>query len=158
MHAPVAGMTMQCSEISQVLATTLLKIEPNIDVINFDTKISQFTFNKKSSVSEVLRSNFQGGGTDCSLPLLFAKYAHDQQKIKYDAIIIFTDNETWAGKKHGLEYYNEYVRKVNPNLKVVEVCLQANSYSQFPPEYKNVLRVVGFDSSVIEVINKFIGE
>jgi 60 kDa SS-A/Ro ribonucleoprotein len=152
MKNSVSGMSMSASEIAQVLGVTILKTEPNAEMYNFDTKISTSRFGKRSSIDEVLRYAPAGGGTDCALAF---QQALDLKK-KLDAIIILTDNETWAGKKHGLVLLNEYRRKYNKDVKVIEIALVSNPYSQFPSDEKNLLRVVGFDNSVIDLINKFI--
>lgn len=154
MSSPVSGMNMSASEVAQVLAVTMLKTEPNAELINFDTQVSVPRFNRKSSIQEVLRYNPNGGGTDCSLPLKYAL----ENKLKLDTIIILTDNETWAGNVHGKQALDKYRKTINPAVKVVEIALVSNPYTQFPQDDKNILRVVGFDSTVIDLINKFIGE
>ena len=34
------------------------------------------------------------GGTDCAQPMLYAK----RKKLAVDVFIVYTDNETWAGR------------------------------------------------------------
>lgn len=152
MSASVGGMTMSASQIAQVLGVTILKSEPNAELYNFDTQVYQSNFGRRSSIDEVIKFTPRGGGTDCALAFKTAI----RLKRKYDAIIILTDNETWAGQRHGLELLNEYRRKYNKDVKVIEIALASNPYSQLPQDDKNVLRVVGFDNSVIDLINKFI--
>jgi hypothetical protein len=41
-------------------------------------------------------------------------------------------------------------------VKVVELAMVANPTTNLPVDEKNVLRVVGFDASVMEVINTFL--
>lgn len=46
------------------------------------------------------------GGTDCALPMIYAK----QKKLKIDVFIVYTDSETWFGKIHPTEALKQYRR------------------------------------------------
>ena len=46
------------------------------------------------------------GGTDCALPMIYAK----QKKLKIDIFIVYTDSETWFGKIHPTEALKQYRR------------------------------------------------
>lgn len=152
MSSRVNGMQMSAAQIGNVLATTILKVEDEAEMIWFDTSVHAPKIGRRSSIDEVLKQSTPGGGTDCALAFAHAL----QTKIKYDAIIILTDNETWAGRTHGAQLLDQYRRTVNKNVKVIEVAMVANPYSQFPQDDKNLLRVVGFDASVVDVINSYL--
>ena len=55
------------------------------------------------------------GGTDCALPMIYAK----QKKLKIDVFIVYTDSETWFGKIHPTEALKNY-RKV---LLLLCICM-----------------------------------
>jgi 60 kDa SS-A/Ro ribonucleoprotein len=150
MNSRVAGTQINASNLGALLSATILRTEPNSEVMAFDTQIKKVDFGARTDLNAILRANFQGGGTDCSLPFEYAL----QTKNKYDAIIIFTDSETWAGQSHALDLIKKY-RKINPNVKVIEVAMVANPHTLLP-EDPNFLRIVGFDASVMSVINTFI--
>ncbi len=152
MQSNVNGMAMSASQVANVLAVTILKSEKNAELVWFDTEIQKPTIGRRSSLDEVINKSPHGGGTDCAQAL---KYALDN-KTSYDAILILTDNETWAGPRHGQQILDEYRRKVNPAVKVVEVAMVSNPSSNLPNDDKNLLRVVGFDASVVDVINGFL--
>jgi 60 kDa SS-A/Ro ribonucleoprotein len=152
MSSPVNGMAMTAAQISNVLALTILKSEPNAELVWFDTDIQQPTFGRRTTLEQAIRETPCGGGTDCAQPLHYAL----NRKAHYDAIIILTDNETWAGRSHGEEVIEKYRKQVNPEVKVVEVAMVSNPYTNLPQDDKNLLRVVGFDSSVVDVINTFL--
>jgi 60 kDa SS-A/Ro ribonucleoprotein len=145
-------MALSCAQIAQVLAVTILKSEKSAELVWFDTAIQKPTIGRRSSIDEVLKNAPHGGGTDCAQPLVHALAT----KTKYDAIIILTDNETWAGPAHSLEVLNKYRRTVNRDVKVIEVAITATGASSYPNDDKNLLRVVGFDASVVDVINAFL--
>lgn len=152
MNTSVGGMQLQASQIGNLLAYTLLRSEPNAEVVLFDTELRPLPYGRRHSLDQVLKMSFGGGGTDCAQPILHAL----RTKNKYDAIVILTDSETWAGTIHGAEALVEYRRKVNPNVKVIEVAMTATPSTTFPSNDKNLLRVVGFDASVIDVINSYL--
>lgn len=154
MNAPVNNMQMSASQIANVLAVTILKSEKNAEMVWFDTNLQTPTFGRRSSIDEVLRNSPHGGGTDCAQPIVYA--ANNLES--YDAIIILTDSETWAGPRHGFEVLASYRKNVNRDVKVIEVALTATGHSMMPSDDKNLLRVVGFDASVIPVIDAFLAK
>lgn len=153
MESPnIANMALSPREAAAALLLTTVNVEPNVEVLLFDTDIKRAKLNKHTSLEEVLNALPKGGGTDCSLPI---RYALDN-KVKADCIQIFTDSETWAGKQHAIQALNEYKNKINKDVKVVEVGMVANKNSLFESNKDpNVMHVVGFDASVPIVINKF---
>lgn len=152
MRSPVGGMQMTASQIANILAVTILKAEKNSELVWFDTQLQKPTIGRRSSIDEVLRKSPNGGGTDCAQPLIHAANTLNS----YDAIIILTDSETWAGNQHALDVLNSYRRNVNKDVKVIEVALVANPHSIMPGDDANLLRVVGFDASVVSLINKYL--
>jgi 60 kDa SS-A/Ro ribonucleoprotein len=128
------------------------KTEPNSELIWFDTQGYKPNFGARTSFEDIAAKTPAGGGTDCSIPFNYAL----TNKIKYDAFVIYTDNETWAGNKHALTYLNEYRKKINPDVKVIEVAMASNPHTQLPRDDKNILRIVGFDGSINNVINNFL--
>lgn len=152
MNCAVGGMQLTAAQISNVLAVTMLKSEKNAELVWFDTSLQPATFGCRTSIDEVIKKSPSGGGTDCSQPFVHAANTLN----KYDAIIILTDNETWAGNKHGIEVLNSYRKNVNKDVKVVEIALASNPHSTMPGDDPNLLRIVGFDGSVTSLVNEFI--
>jgi 60 kDa SS-A/Ro ribonucleoprotein len=138
-------------DVSAALSMSIMRSEPNAELMWFDTQVMIPKIGRRNSLDEILRATPNGGGTNCSLAIKYALHT----KNKYDAIVILTDNETWAGKSHASQELDLY-RKINPNVKVIEIGMAANSISNYGIEDKNVLRVAGFDSTVAEVLNKFV--
>lgn len=152
MQKNVNGMQLTAMQIANVLGLTLIKSEKNAELVCFDTGIVKPTFGRRNSLDSVINMEAEGNGTDCAQPFVHAL----KTKTKYDAIIILTDNETWAGNRHGLELLNEYRKDINKNVKVIELAMVATPNTTLPVDDKNVLRVVGFDASVTEVINSYL--
>ena len=148
----VAKMQMTCAQVANVLALTILKSEKNAELVWFDTGLVKCNMGRRNSVDEAIRLTPRGGGTDCAQPLIHAANTLNH----YDAIIILTDSETWAGNRHAADVLTSYRKNVNRDVKVIEVALAANSSSVLPPDDPNLLRVVGFDGSVTEIINEYL--
>lgn len=152
MRSPASGTNMLCTEASAAMGLTNLKQIVDSEFVLFDTALYQSNLGSRHSYDEALRAvNKGGGGTDCSLPF---QYALKHKKF-FDVIVIYTDSETWAGRTHGKTLLDEYRRTVNPNCKVIEVALQYNEFTGYPVEDTRILRTVGFDANLPEIINKF---
>jgi 60 kDa SS-A/Ro ribonucleoprotein len=152
MNTEVGGTSFTATQLGAVLALTTLKTEPNAELIAFDTQLQQIALGKRTAITDAMKAVTHGGGTDCSIPIQYAL----QTKRKFDAIVILTDSETYAGGRHSIDLLNEYRRTINKNVKVIEVAMVANGVTNFPQNDANILRVVGFDASVNEIIAKFI--
>lgn len=150
--AQVAKMQMTCAQVANVLALTILKSEKNAELVWFDTGLVKCNMGRRNSVDEAISMTPRGGGTDCAQPLIHAANTLNH----YDAIIILTDNETWVGQRHAADVLASYRKNVNRDVRVIEVALAANSSSVLPPDDPNLLRVVGFDGSVTEIINEYL--
>jgi 60 kDa SS-A/Ro ribonucleoprotein len=152
MRSPASGTNMLCTEASAALGLTNLKQIVDSEFVLFDTSLYASGLGSRHSYDEALKAvNKGGGGTDCSLPFQYAL----GKKKQFDVIVIYTDSETWAGRQHGKTLLDEYRRTISPNCKVIEVALQHNSFTGYPAEDTRVLRTVGFDANLPQIINKF---
>lgn len=107
---------------------------------------------KRRLIDNVREARSYGfGGTDCSLPMLYAM----QKKISVDCFIVYTDSETWAGKMHPKQALDQYRQKMGINAKMIVVGLESNKFSIADPKDSGMLDVVGFDTSVPAVISTF---
>ncbi|RMD77424.1 TROVE domain-containing protein [Candidatus Dojkabacteria bacterium] len=141
-------------EAAALLAWVLLRLERNadIEVIGVSTRISHPSINSDSKMGYVMEEimRYAGGGTDLSLPF---RHALNVKKY-YDAIVVLTDNETWHGP-HPYQLLDYYKNSINKNVKTILVDMVPNSYTIVPLD-KNNLNIVGFDSSMFDIIRKFI--
>lgn len=154
MSARVGNMALSAKEVAAALSLTMVKTEPNVDLIWFDTNVYQPTVGKRTDYNTLLSHTPNGGGTDCSLAF---KYAIELKKdVKYDTIVVLTDNETWAGGRHTSQVFDDY-KKINPNVKAICVGMTATQYAVLDNDY-NVLHVAGFDGSIPKFINDFIND
>jgi 60 kDa SS-A/Ro ribonucleoprotein len=98
--------------------------------------------------------NLDFGGTDCSLPMKYAL----KNNLKFDAFVVYTDSETWAGGSHPVESLRDYREKTGIPAKLIVVGMEANDFTIADPDDAGMLDVVGFDTTAPSVISDFIRE
>lgn len=92
------------------------------------------------------------GGTDCSLPMVWAR-EHGKQ---FDTFVIYTDNETWAGRHgHPHEVLRDYRRTSGIAAKMIVVGMASTGFTIADPADKGMLDVAGFDADTPSVISGF---
>jgi 60 kDa SS-A/Ro ribonucleoprotein len=98
-------------------------------------------------------AHFPWGGTDCALPMLYAK----AKKLKFDAFVVITDNETWAGSVKPDQALRDY-RKASgiTDAKLAVLGTSATSFSIADPKDRNMLDFVGFDSAAPQLLSEFL--
>jgi 60 kDa SS-A/Ro ribonucleoprotein len=96
-------------------------------------------------------SNLPFGGTDCSLPML---YALDRER-EIDAFLIFTDSETWAGNVHPVQALADYRRASGIDARLIVVAMVSNGFSIADPNDPGTLDIVGFDTAMPQLISDF---
>lgn len=153
------GMTVNDSpltvaEAAAAMALITVRTEPDFWAFGFATDFRDLGITKRDSLEDVLRKtrgmNF--GGTDCALPIRWAR----SQKVQADAVLVYTDNETWAGPTHAAVELQAYRRKIGP-LKLGFIAFTATESSLVNPNDAGCMNFVGLDASLPQAINAFIG-
>lgn len=91
------------------------------------------------------------GNTDCAQPMIYAK----QKKLKVDVFIVYTDNETWAGKIHPSKALQQYRRAMEIDARLIVCAMSATSFTIADPSDAGMLDIAGFDSAAPEIIRTF---
>lgn len=155
----ISSVNMNARDAAAVMAMVTARTEKNHIITGFSnggygTGIQRINISSRQRLDNVIQEigKVPVGGTDCALPMLWAT----QHKIPVDVFVIYTDNETWAGKIHPSQALQEYRRQLNrPNAKVVTVGMVSNGFTIADPQDPGMIDVVGFDTSVPSVINDF---
>ncbi len=103
-----------------------------------------------SAIKEV--SGIPFGNTDCALPIVVA----EREKLDADLFIIYTDSETWAGPIHAAQALRSYRQARGIDAKLVVCCMVSNGFTIADPNDKGMLDVVGFDTTVPQIIAEFV--
>lgn len=158
MSGSMAALTsdgISAVEMAAAQALVLMNSEPNLHAIGFNTEVIRNLYiHPKMSVVQVRNRITAGGGTDCSMPFQYAS----AEGLHVDAFVLLTDNETWAGQHgHPQQYFDQYRNVYNEDAKAIVISVTATPGTVVNPSDPAVLQVIGFDSSVMQVMNAFIG-
>jgi 60 kDa SS-A/Ro ribonucleoprotein len=151
----VLGMELTAAEAGAAMALIHARTEPNARVIGFDTTVAEI---KVSADATLERFKAQldrlplGGGTDLSLPFKWA----DGTGQPVDAVLVYTDNETWAGREHPDYALAELRRKAGSHVRAVVASTTATATAIADPMDPLVLQMAGFDTALPQVITAFI--
>jgi 60 kDa SS-A/Ro ribonucleoprotein len=170
MGSLIAGTPLDCMTAGMALAMVAMRTEPQTYVTAFSSGsggwsngtraswgsgsgIQSLPLTKSASLTEAtaLTRTVPWGGTDCSLPMLYAK----ANKIPVDVFMVITDSETWAGNVHPHVALQDYRKAMNIPAKLVVVGMTATDVTIADPNDGGMLDVVGFDTSCPQVIADF---
>lgn len=91
------------------------------------------------------------GGTDCALPMLYAK----AKGLSVDVFVVYTDSETWAGSVHPVQALRAYREATGIAAKLIVVAMLSNGFSIADPGDAGMLDVVGFDAATPAAMSAF---
>lgn len=166
MDSPVTGnrgsvtTKTTCTAVAALVASCILRKNPETVVIPFDTGVRSVSLNPLDSVmTNAQKLNIHGGGTDCSVPI--RKLISDRKKV--DLIVLLSDNESWFRNEayawrrgtNTQQAWAEYLEKVNRKAKLVCIDLQPNTTVQVV-DAVNTFNIGGFSDNVFDGINRFL--
>jgi 60 kDa SS-A/Ro ribonucleoprotein len=94
------------------------------------------------------------GPTDCALPMLYAL----ERAIAVDVFVVYTDSETWHGGIHPVQALQRYRERTGIPAKLVVVGMVSNGFSIADPDDAGMMDVVGFNTSVPQLMSQFVAE
>ena len=141
---------------SAAMAMVTMRTESDYLITGFTTGLEVLDLSPKMRLDDVCDrlENLDFGGTDCSLPMLYAL----ENDLQFDAFVVYTDSETWAGNVHPVEALREYRMKTGIPAKLIVVGMEANDFTIADREDAGMLDVVGFDTTAPSVMSDFIRE
>jgi len=152
--AGVPGLTPRIG--AAVMAMVTYRVEKECEVLAFSDKLVSAKLTPNMTLAEVHAAidRIPMGGTDCSLPMLWAK----QNKVDVDAFAVYTDSETWAGRvAHPSQALSQYRKAMDkPDAKMIVVGMVSNGFTIADPADRNQLDVVGFDTATPSIIADFV--
>lgn len=156
-HASVAGLeNCRAFEVAAAMALVHANVEPHGNVVYsaFDTTTKRFVVAKDDAVERVAAriAEFAGGGTDLSLAVTAAR----EDAVAPDAIVIYTDSETWAGRGHLMPHFDAFRADRNRNAKLAICSTMATGFSAADQKRDDVLQTCGFDTTVPTVLAQFL--
>lgn len=166
----VPGMSPAFGATAMSLIT--FATEPNVAGVAFATSLKEITLHKGMTLEEARRicDDSVGEGTDCTVPIQYLmgkplksgwsyrgkSFPGTGKLLDVDAIVMYTDSQSWAGERHLNQWLDDYRRAVGHPVKFVVVQMAANQWSQGDADDPDTLNVVGFDTSCPKLISDFI--
>jgi 60 kDa SS-A/Ro ribonucleoprotein len=161
--AGVPGVTPNVAAATMAMATARAG-DPYM-VFGFGTQFMPLPISAQQRLDDIVRStsrlNF--GGTDCSLPMLYAL----QNRLEVDTFCVYTDNETWAGRSivlnprrpdfriQPVQALAAYREKMGIDAKLVVAGMTATEFTIADPGDPGMMDVVGFDTAAPALISEF---
>lgn len=149
--AGMPGINPRIGSAAMAMATA--RVEQNWHAMGFSHTLVDLNISPKLSLDETIKKidRVPMGGTDCSLPMIYAK----QHKLPVDTFVVYTDNETWAGNVQPFQALRDYRQASGRAAKLVIVGMTATKFTIADPSDAGMLDVVGFDSAAPAVLADF---
>jgi 60 kDa SS-A/Ro ribonucleoprotein len=149
--AGVPGLTPRIASAAMALVTAVT--EPKHAFMAFTSTLVELDISPRWRLDQVVEkmANLSFGGTDCSLPMLWAT----EKKVDVDTFCVYTDSETWAGKVHPAQALASYRKARGLASKSVVVGMVSNGFSIADPNDAGMLDVVGFDTATPALMADF---
>ncbi len=151
----VNNSRLSASQVSAAMALMLAATEPNYEFLGFcGHPVEALKISKRMTLGEVTEHvrSVQGGSTDGSVPLSWAL----KNKIKVDAFVNYTDNETWCGEQKVFQALKEYRKSMGIEAKMITMATTGTGYGVGETKDEGSLDIVGFDSSAPQTATQFI--
>lgn len=152
----IAGMPITPREASAAMAMVTARTEKQCWILAFSRQLIEINISPRQRIDDVVKSisNIPFGGTDCALPMLGAI----QKNVTANGFVVYTDNETWAGKIHPIQALKQYRQQFGIDAKLVTVGMTSSGFTIADPNDAGMLDVVGFDTATPQIIGDFIRE
>jgi len=147
----IAGITAEVASAAMAMVTA--RSEKSYYAMGFSHEFRDLGITPRMRLDDVIeKTRSMGmGRTDCALPMQWAL----EHGIAVDKFVIYTDNETWAGRIHPVQALEQYRQTLGINAKLIVVGMVANGISIADPEDPGMLDVVGFDTATPNIIAEF---
>ena len=157
---------VRCIDVAALVAASLLRKNPDAEVIPFSDDVVKCLLNPRDSVMTNAQrlASLPSGGTNCSAPLVDLNRRH----AKGDLVIYVSDNESWVDSPHygrfgggateTMKQWNLFKQR-NPQAKMICIDIQPYETTQ-AAEREDIINVGGFSDQVFGLIadvaaNKF---
>ncbi|MBR5710770.1 MAG: RNA-binding protein [Thermoguttaceae bacterium] len=155
-----ATSKVKCVDVAGLMASCILRQNPNSVVIPFDSDAHRFALNPRDSVITNAQklAELCGGGTDCSSAMKYIV----ENNINPDVVIYISDNESWIDTDSNRSWndctqtvaYWDELRKVKPNARLINIDIQPYASTQ-TLNRTDIANVGGFSDVVFDFVAQF---
>lgn len=158
MDKPASNSIMTCREVAAAMALVTANSESQYYIIGYHQRVmDSLPISPKQRLDDVvhtLRRHSEPERTDCSAPFKWA----EQRQIAFDAICLYSDNETWYGNIWPSQAVVKYRDTSGLNTRMVTCDIISNKTQIGDPQDALALHVAGFDSFAPALISNFIAD
>ena len=149
--AGVPGLTPRVGSAAMALITAAT--EQDYHIMGFSNRFIPLNISPRQRMDDVIDtiSGLPFESTDCSLPMTYAL----NNRISIDTFVVYTDNETYAGRMHPSEALKQYRKIMGIPAKLVVVGMTATDFTIADPNDTGMMDVVGFDTATPQLISDF---
>lgn len=149
----VSNLPLSAREVTAAVSLVTAATEPEWAVMGFGHTFVPLNISPRQRLDDAIRtiSNLPWQGTDCALPMLWAR----ANNVAVDTFCVYTDNETWTGAIHPHQALRQYRDHSGINAKLIVCGTLATPFSIADPADKGMLDVIGMDSAVPNLISDF---
>lgn len=153
MSQMASGLDLSCAQVAAAMAMSIIRSEKKTLIRGFSHQFVDLDISATDSLSQVMRKvqsrNF--GSTDCSLPMVWAK----DNDVAVDTFVVFTDNETYAGRIHPHQALAQYRKATGIAAREAVFGVTGTKFSIADPKDTGMMDFVGFDASAPRVLADF---
>ncbi len=146
---------LTAADAAAAMAMVTVRTEPECFVTAFSHGLEPLPITGRQRMDDVrnvmARSGVRFGGTDCALPMLWAR----RKRLKVDTFVTYTDNETWCGDVHPTQALDEYRQRTGLPARAALTAMTSTGFSIADPEDAGQLDLVGFDAATPRVLADF---
>ena len=155
-----ATSAVKCVDVAGLMASCILRRNPNAVVLPFDCSVQNCSLNPRDSVITNAQklAELCGGGTDCSSAMKYIV----ENNINPDVVIYLSDNESWIDTESNHRWndctqtvaYWDKLRMVKPNARLINIDIQPYASTQ-TLNRADIANVGGFSDVVFDFVAQF---
>jgi 60 kDa SS-A/Ro ribonucleoprotein len=152
----IANTNVSAHVGATAMAMATVRREPQTHIFGFAHDFRELGISVNDSLQDAMRKTQSSafGRTDCSLPMQYAL----TNKLNVDTFVVYTDNETYAGRMAPCQALALYRKESGIPAKLIVVGMTATRFTIADPKDSGMLDVVGFDSAAPSIIADFSAE
>lgn len=146
------GITPRVGSAAMAMVTQAAE-EGRCHTWGFTGALTPLDISPRRRLDDVIRSisKLPFGRTDCAQPMVYAL----RNRIEVDTFVVYTDNETWAGRIQPVQALRQYRDAMGIPAKLIVVGMISNGFTIADPTDPGMLDVVGFDTATPAVMSHF---
>ncbi|KAI0234239.1 60 kDa SS-A/Ro ribonucleoprotein, partial [Lamellibrachia satsuma] len=151
----IGSRSIQPGSAAAALSLVTAATETHCEFVGFSDCMEPLAISPDMALPEVEQAmqHVSMGGTDCSLPMVYAR----EKKKLFDVFVVYTDCET-NGRQCPAEALRQYRRQSGiSDAKLIVCAMTSNGFSIADPDDPNMMDMAGFDSNGPQVMRDFVG-